>query len=153
MSESAYSKLSEILPDIDLPDTPPQFNETKLFQDWSAAAGETIANSTLNLSISGNVIAVTVSSPIWAHELINNQSTILARLIEAGYKSLQEMTVRVSVSARRTTPRSYGESASRSSQPAVTPKLQKLFVEIAEKSNNPKTRETFLRLSKIQTTK
>ena len=153
MSESAYSKLSEILTDIDLPDTPPQFNETKLFQDWSAAAGETIANSTLNLSISGNVLAVTVGSPIWAHELINNQSTILARLIESGYKSLQEMAIRVNVSTRRTTPRAYGESASRSRESAVTPKLQKLFVEIAEKSNNPKTRETFLRLSKIQTTK
>lgn len=150
MSDPRYSKLSDIIAGIKLPDAPLQFNQTRIFQDWNQAAGAAIAENTLNLSIDGSILSVTVNSPTWAHELINNQSTILARLMESGYKNLQEMAIRVNVTVgRKLAQQSKVPQESQPLTPAISPRLKHLFIEIAENSSNPDTKATFMRLSKL----
>ncbi len=150
MSDPRYSKLSKIIAGLNIPDPPPQFSETRIFQDWRKAAGATIADNTLNLRMDETVLSVTVTSPTWAHELINNQSTILARLIESGYKNLQEMAIRVNVAAgRKSAQRTKTLPESQPPNPVITPRLKKLFAEIAKNSSNTDTKATFLRLSKL----
>ncbi len=149
MSDSQYSKLSKILTDIDIPDAPKRFAESQLFQDFNEAAGEAIAANTLNLSVDGPVLNVSVNSPTWAHELINNQSSILEKLIELDYSNLKELAIRVNVAAAKKKPRLRTNLAPQTSERTVNPELKDLFVDIAEKSANSNTRKTFLRLSRL----
>ncbi len=152
MTDPNYSKLSKILSDLDLPARPEKFTESKLFRDWTAAAGDNIADSTARVSFDNEVLAVAVTSPTWAHALLNNQTTILKRLRDLGYKDLRQMTIQVTLPASQPTPRVHRAAETpRPDSPTrvMTPRLQKLFAEIAQNASNPRTRKTFERLSKI----
>lgn len=149
MSRSEYSRLSKALEEVGLPDPPEKFADSRLYRDWLQAAGVQIADNTMNLSIDGATISVTVNSPTWAHSLINNQSTILLRLAEVGYENLKEMTIRVTVPTSVKSPQPKASPAVKRSKRVIEPRHRKLFEEIAENAISPKTKETFLRLSRI----
>lgn len=150
MSEFDYSKLSNILKEVGLPDPPENFTDSKIFSDWLQSAGENIANNTTNLSIDGATISVTVTSPTWAHSVLNSQSTILTRLGEFGHKELTEMTIRVSAPTSGNLPQTQKLPTPEQPKREIDPQLKKLFAEIANNAKSPRTREAFLRLSKIK---
>ena len=149
MSDSEYSKLSQVLADVGLPDRPEKFVDSRIFRDWLQAAGEPIADNTVNLSIDDATISVTVNSPTWAHLLVNNQSTILLRLAESGYEELKEMAIRVNVPTKKKSLQATKSVSAEQPKRVIEPRLKNLFAEIAENANNPRTRDAFLRLSKI----
>ncbi len=148
MSDINYFRVSKILADIELPKAPDRFIETDTFRVWAQAAGKDIADNTIKLQIEGNLLSVTVSSPTWAHALINSQATILNRLVELGCKNLEEMTIRVGVLTDRQSPRLKKRAHAGSRQREITPKMKELFIQIAENASNPATRDAFLRLSR-----
>ncbi len=147
MATTNYSKVSKILAGIELPNEPPRATQADIFQVWSQAAGSDIAYNTINLQIEDQVLSVTVNSPTWAHALINHQTTILNRLVESGYENLADMTIRVGVLSGRKSPRTTMRTTTVPRASAITPKLRKLFIQIAENASNPETKEAFLRLS------
>ena len=149
MSDSEYSKLSQVLEEVGLPDRPEKFVDSRIFRDWLQAAGEPIADNTVNLSIDDATISVTVNSPTWAHLLVNNQSTILLRLAESGYEELKEMAIRVNVPTKKKSLQATKSVSAEQPKRVIEPRLKNLFAEIAENANNPRTRDAFLRLSKI----
>ncbi len=148
MPELTYSRLSEVLAAVTLPEAPKRFTDTEFYRHWSQAAGQSIAENTTRLQIEGCVLAVTVNSPTWAHELINNQTTVLSRLVENGYKDLEEISIRVAVAGGRKPSRRNKPERPIPQDGAVSPELRQLFAEIARSAANAETRETFLRLSR-----
>ena len=108
-------------------------------------AGASIADNTIELIIDDNVLHVAVNSPTWAHELINQQNSILQHLRDSGYEELTEMSIRIRVANSRSVPTPRKKTGnSRTS----TPEMQNLFARLASESTDPDTKETFLRLSR-----
>lgn len=153
MSDSNYSKLSDFLSRAELPNAPESFTETTIFRHWKKAAGQNIADNTAKLQIEGNSLSVTINSPTWAHALINSQTTILSKMNQCGFEDLEEIVIRVAVEGKRNTSRRKKDAAEKPQDQLLPARLSQVFVEIAKNASNPKTKETFLRLSRISAEK
>ena len=71
------------------------------------------------------------------------------RLAESGYEELKEMAIRVNVPTKKESLQATKSVSAEQPKRVIEPRLKKLFAEIAENANNPRTRDAFLRLSKI----
>ncbi len=97
--------------------------------------------------IEDNILHVSVNSSTWAHELINQQNSILQTLRESGYESLTEMSIRIRV---QNSPKTPVPRQKKNYTRTISPSTRKLFVRLAAQSKNTEAKEIFLRLSKSQ---
>ena len=145
MDKPSYKKLYTFLEESALFQKPPNFRRASIYKTWNLVVGSSIADNTIELKIDGDVLHVAVNSPTWAHELINQQNSILQHLRDSGYKELTEMSIRIRVANSRNVP--TPRKKIRNSRTS-TPEMQNLFARLASESTDPDTKETFLRLSR-----
>ena len=145
MDKPSYKQLYTVLEESALFQKPPNFRRASIYKTWRQVAGTSIADNTIDLKIDGDVLHVAVNSPTWAHELINQQNSILLHLRDSGYDQLTEMSIRIRVANSRSVPKPRKKI--RNSRTS-TPELQNLFARLASESTDPDTKETFLRLSR-----
>ena len=123
---------------------PPNFESSPIYRDWKEAVGEAIADNTVELRSEGATLHVAVNSSTWAHELINQQNSVLRHLQERGYRELTEMSIRIRVSNPIRRPTLKKPPPTRRT---TTPELRELFEQLASESQNPEMRAAFLRMS------
>ena len=147
MDKPSYKNIYKILEESALLKKPPDFKGSKIYKDWKSAAGTSIFDNTTELAIEDNILHVSVSSSTWAHELINQQNSILQILRESGHNKLTEMSIRIQVPKSPKTP---ALRKKKKQTRTITPSMQKLFVRLASQSKNSEAKNIFLRLSKSQ---
>ncbi|MDE0309304.1 MAG: DciA family protein [Acidiferrobacterales bacterium] len=146
MDKPNYKILSSFLEESDVLRKSPDFKNSDIYRTWKSAAGASIYDNTDSLTIEDDVLYVSVNSSTWAHELINQQNSILQTLQENGFRNLTEMSVRIRVQKSPGTPlRKKKKQQSRT----ITPRMRDLFQRLAAQSKNKEAREVFLRLSKL----
>ena len=147
MVENNYQKISDVLKAIKLTEEPEVYSESPLFKDWAEAAGPMIAKNTWNLAAKGEVLQVVVNSSTWAHELINQQQSIVEKMQVLGYRKITSMSIRIQVPK----PVKFRDFTRKTSEaPTVSAELRETFAQLAKESTDPKTREFFKKMSKIK---
>lgn len=93
MATDNFQKIGTILGSIKFkePVAPP------IYEHWLEAAGDAIADHTVNLDVRGDTLEVAVDSPTWAHEVIHNQQSILIHLQSSHYRKLTAIAVKVKI--------------------------------------------------------
>ena len=139
-----FAKLSSLIDRLEI--TPPV--KAPIYEHWAAAAGANISAHTLNLEIQNDTLGVVVDSPMWAHHLIHEQTSVVERMKEQGYHNLSGISIRVKIPApvmsdppvRR---RRKGKNRK------VSPELVRLFEKSAENSTSEEVKAAFRKLSKL----
>lgn len=148
MDKPGFKKLHTVLADSALFKNPPEFKRATIYRMWRQVVGASIAENTIELTIDNNMLNVAVNSPTWAHELINQQNSILKNLHGCGFENLTEMSVRIRVANVRSSP---APQKKYSKPQTITPQMRELFARLASESADPETKETFMRLSRTST--
>ncbi len=145
MEKSNYKQMHSILLDSLSLRQPAQHTQSPVYRNWRKAVGNPIAENTSNLKIEGNILHVVVNSPTWAHELINQQASILEALRAEGHLKLTEMSIRIQVPVSKPTPVS---PTMPKRERRITPGLRNLFAQLSSESRNPEVKQIFRRLSR-----
>ncbi len=146
MTDAPFSKLAEVLAKGIPVEPKPHKSKTDIYQRWRIAAGDKIADNTIHLKTEDNILFAVVSSPVWAHTLINKQNRILESMRTQGNKGLTELSIRIHVPKVQTPPK----GTQRSHYPrVVNEQMQSLYLQLAKETRDGKTKEVFERLSKL----
>ena len=124
---------------------PSEDTNSVLFQDWIKSAGESISKHTRQVHIRKGIIEIVVDSPTWAHQIINQQNTLVQRMRDRGHSGISELSVRVKIVKKFKQPQHI---LVKPQQRKFSKNSGKIFSELAANSSNPKIKEIFLRLSK-----
>ena len=147
VSQSNFKTLAEILSSEQLPERQDRdFVQSELFKNWASASGEDITQQTERIDIVDDVLQVHVSSPTWAHEIINRQTTLLKRMRGKGYRNL--MSLSVSVHVPKTKKDRFTAPPAQKPRP-VTPQMREVFKRFAENSKDPELKARFKRLGDL----
>ena len=147
MTEENYQKMSDVLTALKFSQEPEEFADSQFFKDWNEAAGSMIAKNTWELNEKGDILQVVVNSSTWAHELINQQQSIVKRMQSLGYERITGLSIRIQV-PKSVKMRNIHKKTSEA--PSVSVELLETFTQLAMESKNSGTRELFERLSQIK---
>ena len=138
------TKISSLLGKIDI--SPPV--KAPIYEHWATAAGENVSEHTLNLEIHNDTLNVVVDSPMWAHQLIHEQTSVVERMKEHGYHNLSGISIRVKIPA--SVSNDPPEPIPRKGKNrTVSPELIRLFEKSAENSASEEVKEAFRKLSNL----
>ena len=148
MSERTFKKVSEILSQGIVPPRPESYSESALFHAWKAAAGDAIARHTVITRIKGSAIEVEVDSPIWAHRVIHEQESILAKLRELEYPHLFTLSLRLSVP--RPAAKQPPQPPPKSHAKRISPEVSELFKQLAKQGEHVELKEIYSKLAQLK---
>ncbi len=139
-----FTRLSSLLDQFKIS----QPTESPIYAHWTKSAGEAISAHTLDLSIRDTTLDVVLDSPTWAHQLLHEQQSALARMQSHGYHNLSELSIRVKMpnTAKKRAP---PKKNSKPKDWTVSPEMRQLFECCAETSESPKLKSAYRKLSEL----